>query len=59
VDPREEVAAADAVDQHADVLRTHKKLLIVDGRTGFVGGVNIGDENLVAQNPPEPAGPSA
>ena len=35
-------------------LRTHKKLLIVDGRTGFVGGVNIGDENLVAQDPPDP-----
>ena len=27
-------------------LRSHKKLLIVDGRIGFTGGVNIGDENL-------------
>ncbi|ACL55537.1 phospholipase D-like domain-containing protein [Methylobacterium nodulans] len=35
-------------------LRTHKKLLVVDGRIGFVGGVNIGDENRVSQNPPEP-----
>ncbi|GJD52253.1 Major cardiolipin synthase ClsA [Methylobacterium crusticola] len=35
-------------------LRTHKKLLIVDGRVGFVGGVNIGDENRVADDPPEP-----
>ncbi|MEH3148498.1 MAG: phospholipase D-like domain-containing protein [Methylobacterium frigidaeris] len=35
-------------------LRTHKKLLVIDGRVGFVGGVNIGDENLVAQDPPDP-----
>ncbi|MFE1600519.1 phospholipase D-like domain-containing protein [Methylobacterium sp. ID0610] len=35
-------------------LRTHKKLLVVDGRIGFVGGVNIGDENRVSLNPPEP-----
>ncbi|WFT81885.1 MULTISPECIES: phospholipase D-like domain-containing protein [unclassified Methylobacterium] len=35
-------------------LRTHKKLLVIDGRTGFVGGVNIGDENLVSRHPPEP-----
>jgi cardiolipin synthase len=35
-------------------LRTHKKILVVDGRIGFVGGVNIGDENLVASGPPDP-----
>ncbi|KMO40440.1 phospholipase D-like domain-containing protein [Methylobacterium aquaticum] len=35
-------------------LRTHKKLLLVDGRVGFVGGVNIADENIMAKNPPEP-----
>jgi len=27
-------------------LRNHKKLLIVDGKTGFTGGMNISDENL-------------
>lgn len=27
-------------------LRSHKKLLVVDGTLGFTGGVNIGDENL-------------
>lgn len=27
-------------------LRNHKKLLIVDGETGFTGGLNIGAENL-------------
>ena len=27
-------------------LRSHKKLLIVDGQIGFTGGINIGDENL-------------
>jgi cardiolipin synthase len=27
-------------------LRSHKKLLVVDGMVGFTGGVNIGDENL-------------
>jgi cardiolipin synthase len=29
-------------------MRLHKKLLIVDGTTGFVGGMNIGGENLSA-----------
>ena len=29
-------------------LRNHRKLLIVDGRTGFTGGMNIGDRHLVA-----------
>jgi len=27
-------------------LRSHKKLLVVDGRVGFTGGLNIGAENL-------------
>ncbi len=27
-------------------LRSHRKLVIVDGQTGFTGGVNIGDEYL-------------
>lgn len=27
-------------------LRNHKKLLIVDGQTGFTGGMNIADENV-------------
>jgi len=27
-------------------LRNHRKLLVVDGRTGFVGGINIHDENI-------------
>lgn len=35
-------------------LRTHRKILIVDGRLAFVGGINIGDENLLTANPPEP-----
>ncbi|MCC0808917.1 cardiolipin synthase [Methylobacterium sp. W2] len=35
-------------------LRTHKKILIVDGRIAFTGGINIADENLVATSPPDP-----
>lgn len=35
-------------------LRTHKKILIVDGRIAFTGGINIADENLVAASPPDP-----
>lgn len=27
-------------------LRNHRKILIVDGQTGFMGGLNIGEENL-------------
>ena len=30
-------------------LRDHRKILVVDGRTGFMGGLNIGDENLLSQ----------
>lgn len=33
-------------------LRNHRKLLIVDGKTGFTGGMNIGDRHLVGQDRP-------
>ncbi|HZT20816.1 MAG TPA: phospholipase D-like domain-containing protein [Dongiaceae bacterium] len=32
-------------------MRNHKKLLIVDGRQGFTGGLNLGAENLAATRP--------
>lgn len=34
-------------------LRTHRKILVVDGKVGFAGGMNIGDRHLVtlAGNP--------
>jgi cardiolipin synthase A/B len=32
-------------------LRCHKKLLVVDGRTAFMGGLNIGAENLASAQP--------
>ena len=35
-------------------LRTHKKLLVVDGCVGFVGGLNIGDEDVLRRRPREP-----
>jgi cardiolipin synthase len=35
-------------------LRTHKKILIVDGKLGFTGGINIADQNLVATKPKDP-----
>ena len=35
-------------------LRSHKKLLSVDGRIAFVGGLNIGAENLVRSGPAHP-----
>lgn len=35
-------------------MRSHKKILVADGRLGFTGGINIGDENLLASNPPAP-----
>jgi cardiolipin synthase len=31
-------------------LRTHRKLLVCDGRVGFIGGMNIGDQHL-AESP--------
>jgi cardiolipin synthase len=35
-------------------LRLHKKSLLIDGETAFVGGLNIGAENLVAKRPKAP-----
>jgi cardiolipin synthase len=35
-------------------LRLHKKSLVVDHVAAFIGGLNIGAENLVAQNPKAP-----
>ncbi len=35
-------------------LRTHKKLLVVDGRAAFAGGLNIGAENLLATHSRHP-----
>ena len=35
-------------------LRTHKKILIVDGRLGFTGGINVADQNLIATRPKDP-----
>ena len=35
-------------------LRTHKKILAVDGRIAFTGGLNIGGENLLADRPRHP-----
>lgn len=33
-------------------MRTHKKLLIADGRIGFTGGLNIGAENMTGEAAP-------
>ena len=33
-------------------LRNHRKVLVVDGRIGFTGGLNIGAENIGGDNPP-------
>jgi len=35
-------------------LRSHKKLLVVDGRSAFIGGINIGAENLICSRPLHP-----
>ncbi len=35
-------------------LRSHKKILIIDGAVGFTGGMNISDENVMATRPAEP-----
>ena len=35
-------------------LRTHRKILAIDGRVAFTGGLNIGAENLVSQRPRHP-----
>ncbi|MFO1160162.1 MAG: phospholipase D-like domain-containing protein [Reyranellaceae bacterium] len=33
-------------------LRNHRKVLVIDGRIAFTGGLNIGAENIGADNPP-------
>lgn len=35
-------------------LRAHKKLLGIDGRIAFIGGLNIGAENLLSSKPAHP-----
>jgi cardiolipin synthase len=35
-------------------LRSHRKILVVDGRVGFTGGMNIGDENVLTTHPKHP-----
>jgi cardiolipin synthase A/B len=35
-------------------LRSHKKILVVDGLVGFTGGMNIADENVMATQPKRP-----
>ena len=35
-------------------LRNHQKILVVDGRVGFTGGLNIGLDNLLARQPERP-----
>ncbi len=35
-------------------LRAHQKILLVDGSTGFTGGINIGAENVLAGQPRHP-----
>ncbi len=32
-------------------LRNHRKILVIDGETGFTGGMNIGDRHLVQKAP--------
>ena len=33
-------------------LRNHRKILVIDGKVGFTGGMNIGDRHLVGGPPP-------
>lgn len=35
-------------------LRNHRKILVVDGKTGFTGGINISRNNAIARNPARP-----
>ena len=35
-------------------LRSHKKILVIDGAIGFTGGINIADENVLASRPRHP-----
>lgn len=34
-------------------LRNHRKLLLIDGKTAFTGGMNIGDRHLIHRLPPK------
>jgi cardiolipin synthase len=35
-------------------LRSHKKILVLDGRSAFTGGLNIGQEDVLASHPRHP-----
>lgn len=35
-------------------LRSHKKILVVDGRLAFMGGINISADNVLADRPTDP-----
>ena len=35
-------------------LRSHKKILVVDGALGFIGGINIADQNVLKSKPRDP-----
>ena len=35
-------------------MRLHSKILVIDGRIGFTGGLNIGDENRLRRRPAHP-----
>jgi len=35
-------------------LRNHRKIMVVDGHTGFTGGMNIRDAHCLSRNPPFP-----
>jgi cardiolipin synthase len=35
-------------------LRNHRKILVVDGKVGFTGGINIRDGSVLADNPSNP-----
>jgi cardiolipin synthase A/B len=35
-------------------LRSHKKILVVDGQRAFIGGINIASDNMLAASPPHP-----
>ncbi len=35
-------------------LRNHRKIMVVDGRLGFTGGMNLREGNLVKKNPKKP-----
>ncbi len=35
-------------------LRCHRKILVVDGKTGFTGGMNIRHNHVINDNPPHP-----